>query len=79
MEVNYEIFLIIVGCGIVTLLPRVLPLMLLSKFKFPQWYKDWLSFIPVTIMAALVAQEVIPEDGNVSTAFPAIIASGISW
>lgn len=78
MEVRYEILLIIVGCGVVTLIPRVLPLVLLSKFRLPKWYMDWLSFIPVTIMAALVAQDLLPKDGNWLAALPSIVTALIT-
>ena len=64
MEVRLDILLLIVACGVVTLLPRVLPLILLRKMVFPKWYQEWLSYIPVTIMSALVAQEMIPAAGE---------------
>lgn len=75
MEIRYDVLLIIVGCGVVTLLPRIFPLVFLRKFAFPQWYQQWLSFLPVTIMAGLVAQQLIPENGNWGQAWPNIAAS----
>ena len=75
MDVRPEILLLILGCGLVTLLPRVLPLVLLRKVAFPGWLQDWLSYIPVTVMAALVAQELIPADGDWRAAVPAAVAA----
>ena len=43
------------GMGIVTYLPRALPLLYLAHKKIPQWFMDWLSLIPVAILSALLA------------------------
>ncbi|MBU2235134.1 MAG: AzlD domain-containing protein, partial [Proteobacteria bacterium] len=39
-----EILLIIIGMGVVTYLPRCLPLFLLSRRPLPPWLIDWLDF-----------------------------------
>ncbi|TJY41119.1 AzlD domain-containing protein [Cohnella pontilimi] len=59
MEVSRSIFILIVCCSLVTLLPRVLPLMVLSRFSLPDWALRWLSHIPIAVMAALVGQELL--------------------
>ncbi len=41
--------------GLVTYLPRCLPLLYLAHRKMPQALIDWLSFIPVAILSALLA------------------------
>jgi len=41
--------------GVVTYLPRWLPLLFLSRRQLPQWLVDWLDFIPVAILSALLA------------------------
>jgi branched-subunit amino acid transport protein len=46
---------IILGMGIVTYLPRVLPLLVLAQRNLPQGLLDWLGLIPVAILAALLA------------------------
>lgn len=43
----------IIGCGIVTLLSRIMPFILLKKFNLPAKVVEFLSFVPITIMAAL--------------------------
>lgn len=53
------VLLIIFGGAIVTMLPRVLPLAVLSKVDLPDWVVNWLKHIPVAIMAALLAQELL--------------------
>ncbi|WP_102347791.1 AzlD domain-containing protein [Bacillus sp. Marseille-P3661] len=69
MEVRWDIFLIILGTAIVTFIPRVLPLMVLSRFELPEWGTRWLSFIPISVMAALVGQEILMDGTNVSLSF----------
>jgi len=43
------------GMGLVTYLPRALPLLYLSHKQLPQWLVDWLELIPVAILSALLA------------------------
>jgi branched-subunit amino acid transport protein len=54
-----EIFLIIIGMGIVTYLPRWFPLLLLSRRPLPHWLADWLDFIPAAILSALVLPSIL--------------------
>lgn len=56
MEIRPEILIVIVASGLVTLLPRVLPLMVLSRFELPELAANWLKHVPVAVMSALVAQ-----------------------
>lgn len=46
---------LLLGMGIVTYLPRVLPLLILAQRNLPQGLLDWLGLIPVAILAALLA------------------------
>ncbi|PWA09252.1 branched-chain amino acid ABC transporter [Pueribacillus theae] len=66
MEVRYTILLIIIGSAIVTLIPRVLPLMLLSRIELPEWTISWLKNIPVAVMAALLVQSLLMSDNQIS-------------
>ncbi|WP_410511141.1 AzlD domain-containing protein [Paenibacillus sp. BR2-3] len=66
MEIRMEIFLIIAGAALVTFIPRVLPLMLLSRINIPEWGMRWLNYVPIAVMAALVAEELFIQDGNLS-------------
>jgi branched-subunit amino acid transport protein len=64
VEIRWEVLLIIVGGAIVTLSPRVFPLVILSKVKIPDWGMRWLQHIPVAILAALLAGELLPLGQN---------------
>lgn len=46
--------LVIVATGLVTWLCRVLPFVVLKKWGMPRWMVDFLSFVPVAIMSALL-------------------------
>lgn len=46
---------LVLAMGAVTYLPRMLPLMLLSKRRLPSWFAEWLELIPAAILSSLVA------------------------
>ncbi|KAB7706231.1 AzlD domain-containing protein [Bacillus aerolatus] len=71
MSVNITILLIIIGCAVVTLIPRLAPFLIVRNIKLPEAVMKWLSFIPVCILTALIVGSVI-ESGDDS--FP-----GINW
>lgn len=48
------IWIIILGGGIVTMLPRVLPIMFVSKINLNDRVSKFLKFIPIAILSALV-------------------------
>jgi branched-subunit amino acid transport protein len=54
MTFNDYLFLFI-GMGLVTYLPRAIPLLYLAHKQLPQWAIDWLGLIPVAILSALIA------------------------
>ncbi|MEC0239043.1 AzlD domain-containing protein [Paenibacillus dokdonensis] len=64
MEVRWDVFLIIFGSALVTFLPRVLPLMVLSRVELPEWAIRWLNYVPISVMAALVGQELFVQGGR---------------
>ncbi|GAB2551305.1 AzlD domain-containing protein [Gracilibacillus alcaliphilus] len=65
MSVNLSIFLIIAGCAIVTLIPRILPFIMVRSIDLPEVVTKWLSFIPICIFTALIIDSLIVEGGSV--------------
>ncbi len=63
MEIRHYVLVIVLGGAAVTVLPRVLPLLLLSRITLPRWLRIWLSQVPVAILAALLAQELAFQGG----------------
>lgn len=63
---NIDLILCIVGMCLVTLLPRVLPVRLLAGRTLPPLLERWLSFVPVSVLAALVAPELLLTQGQLN-------------
>ncbi len=55
---------VIVGSGLVTVVPRVAPLALLSRVALPPALERWLGYVPVAVLAALLAQAVALPGGR---------------
>lgn len=64
MEIRAEFLSLVLACAVVTALPRVLPLVVLSRFALPGWLTDWLRFVPIAVLAALAAIEVLLPGGQ---------------
>lgn len=60
--VNGDYLYLLVGMGLVTYIPRWMPLFFLTRRELPGWLVAWLDLIPASILSALV--------------FPAILAAG---
>jgi len=45
---------VVLGMGIVTYVPRWLPLVFLSRRELPEWFEQWLDLIPAAILSALI-------------------------
>src|SRR5512133_223507 len=54
---NY--ILLILCMGAVTYLPRMLPLVALSRRRLPAWFTEWLELIPAAILSALLAPSLL--------------------
>lgn len=53
MALNSYVILVILGTGLVTWLSRVMPFILLKRFKLPNIIVNLLGFVPICIMTAL--------------------------
>lgn len=52
---NRDFLLLVLAMGAVTYLPRMIPLVMLSRRTLPRWFAEWLELIPVAILSALIA------------------------
>ncbi|HHY46082.1 MAG TPA: AzlD domain-containing protein [Firmicutes bacterium] len=52
------------GMFLVTYASRVLPIMVLSRLRMPQWLLNWLSFVPAAVLTALLAPAILMPDGS---------------
>ena len=66
MMTDQHMLIIIILCGIVTILVRVIPFMMISRVNLPDVLIRWLSFIPITLFTALVLDGLIQQhEGSV--------------
>ena len=54
IQQHAELLFCLVGCMLVTVIPRVGPVMYLHAESLPDLLRHWLSFVPVAVMAALL-------------------------
>ena len=75
------ISLVILGCAIVTFIPRLIPALFIDKFEFPPKAEKFLNLIPYTALAALICPGVLTVDPNLwyIGLIGAIIAGGLAW
>src|SRR5512145_1883562 len=66
MSVNAAVLWIIIGTALVTMIPRVVPLVLLSRMALPAGVVRWLGFVPIAVLSALLAQSVALVDGQLA-------------
>ena len=59
-----DYFFLFSGMGLVTYLPRALPLLYLAHKQLPQWLVDWLGLIPVAILSALLAPSLFSDSAS---------------
>jgi len=58
------IFITILGMGVVTLLPRLLPILLLSSSKLPPLVVAWLRFVPVAVLSAMLLPSLVVNEAR---------------
>lgn len=52
--------------ALVTYLPRMAPLVILSRLKLPPLLLRWLGFVPVAVLAVLLAKELFVADRHLA-------------
>ncbi|MEQ6029170.1 AzlD domain-containing protein [Staphylococcus saccharolyticus] len=61
MTTDLHTLILIILCGIVTLLVRIIPFVMISKVSLPATVIKWLSYIPITLFTALIIDGVIQQ------------------
>lgn len=57
MDIRPEFLSLVLACALVTAVPRVLPLVVLSRLRLPAWLIDWLGYVPIAVLSALLTLE----------------------
>jgi len=63
---NEMFILIILGTMIVTYIPRMLPLVLLSKTVLPKRVESFLDYIPIAILGAILFETLLIRDSVIN-------------
>ena len=63
------IFIIILGMAVVTYLPRLLPVWLLSSRQLPPLIAAWLRFVPVAVLAAMLLPSLLVQNEQLDFGF----------
>ncbi|HIW71182.1 MAG TPA: AzlD domain-containing protein [Candidatus Levilactobacillus faecigallinarum] len=62
----------------VAFVPRFLPLMLFTKREIPEWFNEWMKYVPVSLFTALVVKDIFIDSATYQVMFtqiPEMIAS----
>ena len=75
------IMLVILGCAIVTFIPRLIPALFIDKLNFSPKVEKFLNLIPYTALAALICPGVLTVDNQLwyIGLIGAVVAAGLAW
>lgn len=65
MTTTSAMILLMIGCALVTWIPRIIPFMFVRSVKLPDVVLKWLSYIPVCILSALVIENLLDTEGSI--------------
>ena len=69
MQNSNPLILLFLGMFVVTYLPRVLPLTILSRVTLPRFIIGVLGYVPIAILSALLIPSLIMSGGNIDFSF----------
>lgn len=91
MSFDQTVLVILIGAGLVTWVPRIIPFVFASERPLPPIVSLWLSFVPVCIFTALVVDSLLSNEGGaltldplalvalIPTAIVAYVTRSLSW
>ncbi len=59
-----EITLTIIGMAVVTFVPRLIPVLVLSSKKLPEAAIRWLGYVPVTVLSAMLFPSILIRESK---------------
>ena len=80
MSVRPEVLLLILGCLLVTIIPRVLPLVFAGRLRLPPVAEEWLAYVPVAVIAALLVDQILLSGTapGITWSLPHLVAGGVA-
>lgn len=76
---------LVLGCFCVAFSPRLIPLMLFRTRKIPDWFNEWMRYVPISLFTALVVKDIFITPGYTVTLsqipdmIAAIIVIGVAY
>ena len=73
--------LVILGCALVTFIPRIIPALFIDKLNFSPKVEKFLNLIPYTALAALICPGVLTVDNQLwyIGLIGAVVAAALAW
>ena len=80
---TWSFVLLVIGCALVTWIPRIVPFIFVKKVQLPDIVLRWLTYIPVCILSALVFESlfhegegfVVPDWQSIAAFVPTILVA----
>jgi len=79
------VLITLLGMGLVTYLPRLLPAWFLRERELPPFLVAWLHYVPVAVLAALLVPSLLLQDGEFALCWnnlylwAAVLAILVAW
>ncbi|WP_166242627.1 AzlD domain-containing protein [Paenibacillus turpanensis] len=70
-----ELTLVVLGMAIVTYLPRMLPLVLLTELNMPPFLRRFLQFIPYAVLGSLIFPGVLYSTSSITASAIGAVAA----
>lgn len=61
---SFNHFILIILSMCVAYIPRFIPLRIFSIRKIPEWFNEWMKYVPVSLFTALVVKDVFMDTTN---------------
>jgi len=61
---NTAFALLLIGCTLVTFIPRVIPFLVARNFTLSKPIEKWLSYLPVCIFTGLIVESLLQTNGS---------------
>ncbi|MCP0887225.1 AzlD domain-containing protein [Ligilactobacillus sp. WILCCON 0076] len=80
-------FLLVLFSMVAAFLPRLIPLRIFATRKIPNWFNEWMKYVPVSLFTALVVKDMFMNTSNytfvgasnVAKIIAAIIVIGVAY